>query len=74
MIFGDSSFFVAFADKKDRRHEDAVRLRPSLTGTMVVSEPVVAESATILGSRGGGRAGATVIEYFRDSCDIVLIA
>jgi predicted nucleic acid-binding protein len=73
VIFADSSLFVALADKKDQWHNDAVRLGPSVTKGTVVSDLVVAESVTIIGSRGGGRAAATLYEFFRDSCDIEFV-
>lgn len=73
MIFGDSSFFVALADKKDQWHADAVRLGPLVTKGTVVSELVIAETLTILGSRGGGRAATTAYEFFRDSCEVEFV-
>jgi predicted nucleic acid-binding protein len=36
----------------------------------VVSDLVVAEAVTIIGSRGGGRAAAKLYDYFRDSCEL----
>ena len=56
MILVDSSFFVGLADAKDRWHADALRLRPRLRREPVVSDLCLAEAATILGKRKGGKA------------------
>ena len=55
MIFADSSYFVALADARDQWHEDALRVRRNVPQDFLVSELVVAESVTIVGSRGGGK-------------------
>ena len=73
MIFGDTSFFVGLADKKDQWHDSALRLSPSVGKGTVVSDLVVAEAVTIIGSRAGGRAASTLYEYFRDSCEIEFV-
>jgi predicted nucleic acid-binding protein len=70
LIFGDSSFFVGISDSRDQWHARAARLRDNLPKQLVVSDLVVAESVTIVGSRAGGRAGRTLYEFFLDSCDI----
>lgn len=73
MIFGDSSFFVALSDRKDRWHKDALRIcRDAPTG-LTVTDLVVAETVTIVGSRGGGRPAQTMYRYFRDSCSLEFV-
>jgi predicted nucleic acid-binding protein len=73
VIFGDTSFFVGLVDKKDQWHDAAKRLSPSVDKDTVVSDLVVAEAVTIIGSRGGGRAASKLYDYFRDSCDIEFV-
>jgi hypothetical protein len=36
---------------------------------LVVTDLIVAESVTIVGERGGGKAGRTLYEYIVDECD-----
>jgi predicted nucleic acid-binding protein len=73
VIFGDSSFFVGLADTRDQWHRRALRLERSLLKGFVVSDLVVAESVTIIGSRGGGQAASELYEFFRDSCEIEFV-
>lgn len=73
MTFADTSFFVGLVDAKDQWHERAVRIERTLPKRVVVSDLVVAESVTIIGSRGGGRVAKTLYEHFRDSCDIEFV-
>ena len=70
MLVGDSSYFVALADRGDKWHEDSVRLKSKIPRDLLVSDLVVAESVTIVGNRGGGRAGQTMYEYFIDECEV----
>ena len=70
MILVDSSFFVGLADAKDRWHADALRLRSRLRRAPVVSDLCLAEAATILGKRKGGKAAALVCEFIQDNCRI----
>lgn len=70
MIFADSSYFVALADARDRWHEDALRVRRRVPQEFLVSELVVAESVTIVGSRRGGKAARTLYEFFVDACEV----
>lgn len=70
VIAADSSYFVALADVKDRWHEDALRVRGSVPQEFFLSDFVVAEAVTIIGSRRGGKPARTMYEYFMDSCEV----
>ncbi len=73
MIFGDSSFFIGWVDSADQWHARAVQLFESLPADIVVSDLVIAESVTIVGSRKGGRPAHELYEYFQDSCQIEFV-
>ena len=73
MIFGDTSFFVGWVDSADQWHARAVQLSDSLPEDIVVSDLVIAESVTIVGSRKGGRPAHELYEYFQDSCQIEFV-
>ncbi|MCJ2556655.1 MAG: PIN domain-containing protein [Candidatus Thermoplasmatota archaeon] len=66
-----SSYFVALADSKDRWREQAFGLK--VPREFLVTDLIVAESVTIVGERGGGKAGQTLYEYFVDECDVVFV-
>ncbi|MCK4456726.1 MAG: type II toxin-antitoxin system VapC family toxin [Thermoplasmata archaeon] len=70
-MIADSSYFVALADSKDRWHKQALGLK--VPRELVVTDLIVAESVTIVGNRGGGKAGQTLYEYFVDECNIVFV-
>jgi len=74
MIFADSSFFIALLDRKDQWHPAAKALLPVLDDeTIVISDLIFAESVTIIGRRGGGKAGEQLYHYFNDNCDLICI-
>lgn len=73
MILGDSSYFVALADRQDRWHPDALRVKESVPQDFLVTDLIVAEAVTIVGSRRGGRPSKALYEYFIDSCDIEFV-
>lgn len=73
MIVADSSYFVALADRKDRWHADATRLRRTVPQEFLVSDLVVAESVTIVGDRRGGKAARTLYEFFGDQCEVAFL-
>ncbi len=62
MIFLDSSFIIALADEGDQYHDDAVRVFSKLDNHRVISELVIAESVSAVGSRLGVKAGRMVFE------------
>ncbi|MFQ5910962.1 MAG: type II toxin-antitoxin system VapC family toxin, partial [Thermoplasmata archaeon] len=70
-MIADSSYFVALADSKDRWHKRALGLK--VPREFLVTDLIVAESVTIVGDRGGGKAGQTLYEYFVDECDVVFV-
>jgi len=73
MIFADSSYFIAIAREKDRWHEDALRVSEKISESLLISELVISESITMVGSFEGGKAGKTLYEYFIDNCRIEFI-
>ena len=64
MIFADSSFFIAIARENDRWHKDALKLADKMKEPLLISELILSESITMLGSFQGGKAGKTLYEYF----------
>jgi len=70
VIFGDASYFIALSNKGDRWHADALRVAGKLRDSILVTDLVVAESVTQVGSRVGVKAGKTLFQYFRDDCRI----
>jgi predicted nucleic acid-binding protein len=68
MIFADSSFFIALADRKDQWHPAAKALLPILADeTVIISDLIISESVTIIGRRSGGKAGERLYYYFMDN-------
>jgi len=70
MIFVDSSYFIAIARGKDRWHNDALKLAEIINEPMMISDLIVSESVTLVGSLEGGKAGKLLYEYFIDNCKI----
>ena len=62
MIFLDSSFIIALAVSDDQYHEKAVEILPRVGPLRVVSDLVISESVSAVGSRLGAKAGRTVFE------------
>ena len=73
MIFGDSSFFIALVNRKDRWHRDAVRVSRSIAERFLVTDFVVAESVTPIGSRVSANAGIALYRYIFDDCDVAFV-
>ncbi len=73
MIFADSSYFIALAREKDRWHKDALKLAEKINDPLLVSDLVISESVTMVGSLEGGKAGKLLYEYFIDNCKIEFI-
>ncbi len=70
-MIADSSYFVALADSRDKWHKRALRL--DVPAKLIITDLVVAESITIVGERGGGKAARTLYEYFVDDCEVVFV-
>jgi len=70
MIFVDSSYFIAIAREKDRWHKDALQLVDKINESMIISDFIISESVTLVGSLEGGKAGKILYEYFIDNCKI----
>ena len=73
MIFADSSYFIALAREKDRWHKDALELAEKIQESLLISELIISESITLIGSLKGGKAGKILYEYFEDNCKIEFI-
>ncbi len=73
MIFADSSYFIALAREKDRWHHDALKVSERTRDSFLVSEPIISESVTLVGSLEGGKAGKLLYEYFIDNCKIEFV-
>jgi len=73
MIFADSSYFIALAREKDRWHKDALELAEKIQESLLISELIISESITLIGSFKGGKAGKILYEYFEDNCKIEFI-
>jgi len=70
MIFADSSYFIAALKKDDRWHKDSLKLSGKVKEQLLVSELIMSESITLVGSFEGGKAGKTLYEFFLDNCRI----
>lgn len=73
MIFADSSYFIAITREKDRWHKDALRIAERNNEVLLISDLVISESVTLVGSLEGGKAGKILYEYFVDNCNIAFI-
>jgi len=72
MILVDSSVFIALADARDQWHDASKNLTRYLDGEeIVISDLIVAEVVTVVGSRAGGKEGMQVFHYFLDNCEIM---
>ncbi len=70
-MIADSSYFVALADSRDKWHKRALRL--DVPARLVITDLIAAESVTIVGERGGGKAAQMLYEYFVDDCEVVFV-
>ncbi len=73
MIFADSSFFFAIVREKDWWHKDALKLAEKIKEDLLISELIISESITMVGSLEGGKVGKIHYEYFLDNCKIEFI-
>lgn len=73
MIFVDSSYFIAVANREDRWHADARRLTRRLEREdLWTSELVLSEAVTGVGSILGGKAGKEAYDVIVDNCNLEL--
>jgi len=73
MIFADSSYFIGLADMKDQWHAQAVGVLKKVQDRLILSDLVISETVTSIGSRAGGKAGKRIYNFFCDNCEIVYI-
>ncbi len=72
MIFIDSSFFIALILENDQWHEKALKLLPKMEKSeKMVSDLIIVEAVTIVGSRAGGKAGKMIYDTIKDNCKII---
>lgn len=72
LIFLDSSFFIALALKNDQWHLQAKKLASIVEESdKTVSDLVLSESVTMVGSLGGGKQGKLIYDYLMDNSQII---
>ncbi|MDR3063377.1 MAG: PIN domain-containing protein [Methanobrevibacter sp.] len=68
MIFVDANFIIALASNIDQWHERAVELLPEAKNEKrVISELIVSEIITLIGSLHGGKAAVNIYNYIKDN-------
>ncbi|RJS49038.1 MAG: nucleic acid-binding protein [Methanobacterium sp.] len=71
MIFIDSSFFIAAINKKDQWHQKAGEILPLIKNEeKIISELILSESVTLIGSLFGGKTGIKLFNYILDNHEI----
>lgn len=74
LIFCDSSFFIALALANDQWHSQAEKLVPMIEKSdKTVSNLVLSEAVTMVGSLGGAKQGKLIYDYLMDNCQIIHI-
>ena len=74
MLFIDSSYYIAIADKKDQWHKKALNLSEYIQNSnSVISSLIISEVMTEIGRRNGGKAAYNLFNYFVDNCKIIYI-
>jgi len=74
MIFVDSCFYIAIADKKDQWHKKAKNLTKYIENKeVIISDFIISEVLTEIGKRGGGKKVHQLFEYFIDNCEITYV-
>jgi hypothetical protein len=72
LIFIDSSFFIALILENDQWHDKALKLLPKMEKSQkMVSDLIIVEAVTIVGSRAGGKAGKMIYDTIKDNCKII---
>jgi len=72
-VFIDTSYIVGLTDRKDQWHEDARRVARRVVKHPKLTNLVVVEAVTIVGTRSGGTAARTLYDYFVDECDVIFV-
>ena len=71
MIFIDASFIIAFINKSDRWHENAVDLANFVENEeRVISNLIITEILNSLGENIGGKSGKVLYDNFKDNYTI----
>jgi hypothetical protein len=71
MIFVDSSFFIAIANRKDQWHEKARNLSEIIEKEdILISDLILSETVTAMGYLKGGKEGKLIYDYMKDNCKI----
>ncbi|MDG7005297.1 MAG: type II toxin-antitoxin system VapC family toxin [Nitrososphaerota archaeon] len=73
LIFIDSSFVIALADEDDQFHRKAVELLPDLEKDQLISDLVLSESVTGVGSRLGYKEGREVFDNLFHSPSVKVV-
>ena len=73
MIFVDSSYLIALADEADSWHRRALKVSKDLPAGGIISDYVLSEAVTIVGHRGGGKAGRNLYESLIDNFEVVYV-
>jgi predicted nucleic acid-binding protein len=68
MIFIDANFIIGTASKSDQWHERAIKLIPKIKKEKrVISNLMVSEAITLIGSLHGGKSARIVFNYIKDN-------
>ena len=71
MIFIDTSFFIAIANRKDQWHEKAKKLLNIVKKEdILISDLILSETVTGIGYLKGGKEGKLIYDYMKDNCKI----
>ncbi len=72
MIFVDSCFFIALSNKRDQWHKEAMALSQRIDeeDALFVSDLIISETITGVGTLKGGKEGKILFDYISDNCSI----
>jgi len=71
LIFIDASFIIAFINKSDRWHENAVDLANFVENEeRIISNLIITEILNSLGENIGGKSGKDIYDNFKDNYTI----
>jgi len=72
-VFVDTSYIVGLTDRKDQWHDAARQISRRVPKHPKLIDLVIAEAATIIGSRSGGKPARTLYDYFADECEVIFV-